>query len=136
MQNRRGKLATFFTMCYQYLFKPALLGLIVAAIVLTFMQFRDQNPTPAEPVASSDLISFSSAFENAAPAVVNIYTTQSVREARFSGRPTTVMRLGSGIIMDPRGYILTALHVVQDVDEIQVALQDSRIFGARTSNTH
>lgn len=131
MQKRRGKLATFFTMCYQYLLKPALLGLMVAAIVLTFMQFRDQNPAPAEPVASSDLISFSSAFENAAPAVVNIYTTQSVREARFSARPTTVMRLGSGIIMDPRGYILTALHVVQDVDEIQVALQDSRIFGAQ-----
>lgn len=131
MQNRRGKLATFLTFCYQYLFKPALLGLVVAAIVVTFMQFREQSPAPREEVASNDLISFSNAFENAAPAVVNIYTTQSLREARFSTQPTTVMRLGSGIIMDPRGYILTALHVVQDVDEIQVALQDGRIFGAQ-----
>ncbi|MCH8501261.1 MAG: trypsin-like peptidase domain-containing protein [Aliidiomarina sp.] len=131
MQQKRSSVTNIARFFYQYLFKPALLGLVVAALVLAFLHFREQSPQPRTAIVSSDLISFSSAFEHAAPAVVNIYTTQSVREARFSSRPTTVMRLGSGIIMDPRGFILTALHVVQDVDEIQVALQDGRIFGAQ-----
>jgi serine protease Do len=38
--------------------------------------------------------------------------------------------LGSGIIIDKDGYILTNNHVVQDVDEIKVSLADNRVFDA------
>jgi serine protease Do len=36
--------------------------------------------------------------------------------------------LGSGVIVDPRGYILTANHVIQGADEIKVTLSDKREF--------
>ncbi|MCH8492794.1 MAG: trypsin-like peptidase domain-containing protein [Idiomarina sp.] len=121
----------FSQLLLQYIVKPALLGLIVAAIVLWFMNRPNPESVFPEPPANSDVMSFSSAFERAAPAVVNIYTTQSIRDTRVRNRPATAMRLGSGIIMESRGYILTALHVVQDVDQIEVALQDGRIFGAQ-----
>ena len=36
--------------------------------------------------------------------------------------------LGSGVIVDPTGYILTANHVIQGADEIKVTLSDKREF--------
>ncbi len=38
--------------------------------------------------------------------------------------------LGSGGIMDQRGYIITNKHVINDADQIIVALQDGRVFEA------
>jgi serine protease Do len=46
------------------------------------------------------------------------------REFRQSG-------LGSGIIIDKDGHILTNFHVVNDVDEIKVTLSDRRTFEAK-----
>lgn len=112
----------------QFIVKPALLGLVVAALVLWYTGFSERPPTANLP-SNGEVLSFAQGFERAAPAVVNIYTQQSVSTNR--NRPSTTLRLGSGIIMDSRGYILTALHVVEDVDLIEVALQDGRIFGAQ-----
>jgi putative serine protease PepD len=47
--------------------------------------------------------------------------------------------LGSGVIYDKRGYILTAAHVVDDVDRVTVALSDGnrlpgRVLGVDTAN--
>ena len=39
--------------------------------------------------------------------------------------------LGSGVIVDGRGYVLTAFHVVRGPEQIEVKLQDGRIFEAR-----
>ncbi|WP_194756252.1 trypsin-like peptidase domain-containing protein [Aliidiomarina indica] len=125
MSQKKSVTASVFT----FLIKPVLLGMAVAVIVLWVLPFFESDPHPSER-HSMPLASYSDAFERASPAVVNIYTTQSLREARFQAQPTTVMRLGSGMIMDERGFILTALHVVENVDMIQVALQDGRIFGA------
>ncbi|HBH04500.1 MAG TPA: peptidase, partial [Candidatus Rokubacteria bacterium] len=38
---------------------------------------------------------------------------------------------GSGVIVDPNGYILTNNHVIENADEIMVRLSDSRKFPAR-----
>jgi serine protease Do len=43
--------------------------------------------------------------------------------------------LGSGIIMDKEGHILTNNHVVHDVDEIKVTLADKRVFDAEIVGT-
>ena len=43
--------------------------------------------------------------------------------------------LGSGIIIDKEGHILTNYHVVQDVDEIKVILSDKRTFPAKIVGT-
>ena len=88
------------------------------------------------------------------PAVVNIATTQRPRPRegrrapqvppqfrdffgedffeRFFGEPPQRERssLGSGVIVDKRGYILTNNHVVEQADEIEVRLSDKRKFSA------
>lgn len=66
-----------------------------------------------------------------APAVVNIYSVGEVQGSFYSRRPSTVFRLGSGVIMDDQGHILTAAHVVANVSEIDVAPQDGRQYSGQ-----
>lgn len=112
----------------QFFGRSAALGIVVAAIVLLALPWLDQN---GQPQTNQAPISFADAVNRAAPAVVNIYSVGEVRGSFFNPRPTTVWRLGSGVIMNSRGYILTAYHVVTDVDQIQIALQDGRRYGAQ-----
>jgi S1-C subfamily serine protease len=46
-------------------------------------------------------------------------------------RKYLVESLGSGVIYDSRGYILTNYHVIENVDEIMVKLMDQREFSAK-----
>lgn len=84
------------------------------------------------------------------PSVVNIYTTKKIKRPgmpfpfddpffrRFFGeefgdiferpREYTQTALGSGVIVDPSGYILTNYHVIKGADEIKVKLYDKRVF--------
>jgi len=53
---------------------------------------------------------------------------------RFFGgpsRPELRRSLGSGVIIDPSGYVLTNNHVVGDATEIKVTLADERSFPAK-----
>ena len=43
--------------------------------------------------------------------------------------------LGSGVILDREGHILTNYHVVEDVDEIKVTLNDKRVLDAEVVGT-
>jgi serine protease Do len=62
------------------------------------------------------------------PAVVSI-TTRQIERDQFDELVVTP-GLGSGIIVDRRGYILTNDHVIQGVEQIKVALSDERTFRA------
>jgi S1-C subfamily serine protease len=64
----------------------------------------------------------------AMPAVVSI-TTRRIDQDQFN-RSAPSRGMGSGFIVDSRGHILTNLHVVEDADEIKVALPDGRRFQA------
>lgn len=66
------------------------------------------------------------AIKEAEPAVVNIEGNKpaSSASASYSAEPPQVNGMGSGVIIDPRGYILTNQHVVQDVSRIEVTLHD------------
>ena len=63
------------------------------------------------------------------PAVVSI-TTRQIERDQFA-QPVVTPGLGSGIIVDRRGYILTNHHVIQEVEDIRVALADERTFYER-----
>jgi serine protease Do len=62
------------------------------------------------------------------PAVVSI-TTRQIERDQFD-QPVVTPGLGSGIIVDSRGYVLTNNHVVQGVERIKIALADGRTFRA------
>lgn len=113
----------------QLFIKPALMGLLVAAVVLAVLSYLNSEPQPRV-TPSTSVASYADAVKKASPAVVNIYT-QSLRQGPYDPRPRNSVRLGSGVIMDGRGFILTANHVVSEVDEIRVALQDGRLLAAQ-----
>lgn len=72
--------------------------------------------------------SFADAVQQAAPAVVNIYT-RSLQRSRFETETSLRPQgLGSGVIMSKNGYVLTNSHVIANADQIIVALQDGRVF--------
>ena len=72
------------------------------------------------------------AIRSARPAVVNIRGEKVVK----SGNPVAgedsqrVNGMGTGILIDSRGYILTNYHVVDGISEIQVTTEDSRKYTA------
>ncbi len=106
--------------------------------------------------AAAQLPDFTELVEKQGPAVVNISTTQSVRNPLAAADPQpagrrSVLRvlpalhaatrapdrefqsqsLGSGFIISQDGYILTNAHVVETADEITVKLTDKREFKAK-----
>lgn len=50
-------------------------------------------------------------------------------------RPRTLQSLGSGVIIDTDGYILTNNHVIQDVDEVTITLLDGTTYEATVVGT-
>ncbi len=99
----------------------------------------------AVPESMSEVkLSFAPIVERAAPAVVNIFTRRVVEQRspfagdpffeRFfgSGRPRSREQtsLGSGVIVNPDGVIVTNNHVIQDMTEITVVLSDRREYNA------
>lgn len=103
---------------------------------------------------SGGVVSYSAAVKVAAPAVVNIFTTQKVKQIdhpllsdpafreffgnqlpdQFSQGPNE-NSLGSGVIVRPDGYILTNNHVIAQADQIVVALHDGRRAVAKVIGT-
>ncbi|HEX7968777.1 MAG TPA: trypsin-like peptidase domain-containing protein, partial [Stellaceae bacterium] len=106
------------------------------------------------PPASRELIhlSFAPVVKKAAPAVVNVFSRRVVKSGggpsalfndpffrRFFGdqspfgvpRERVEQSLGSGVIVDPAGLIVTNRHVINEAQEITVVLADRREFEAR-----
>lgn len=95
---------------------------------------------------NTGVVSYSGAVAAVSPAVVNVYATQIRRETvhplfhdplfqRFFGRPVPKEKrnssLGSGVIMDSQGYVLTNAHVINKADEILITLHDGRQSAAK-----
>lgn len=75
--------------------------------------------------------------KNVGPAVVSVIVKDRVRGYDFFYGAIDQQRegLGSGVIFDKRGYVLTNNHVVEGADEIKVVLTDGREFAATIAGT-
>jgi len=77
------------------------------------------------------------AVRRASPSVVNLHGQKTIRSTAASmagaGDPggfRQVNGMGTGIVIDPRGYVITNYHVVEDVDNIRVTLHDGTVTTA------
>jgi serine protease DegS len=74
--------------------------------------------------------SYADAVDLSAPAVANVYVKRLVEYTPVPNERTRFRvetSFGSGVIIDPEGYIVTNYHVVGDAAEIQVQMSDGRI---------
>ncbi|PJG86496.1 outer membrane-stress sensor serine endopeptidase DegS [Conservatibacter flavescens] len=106
------------------LLQAAGIGLVAAVLILLILPTIQQNKhTDSEPM------SFKNAVRLASPAVVNVYN-QSFTNHSLTQTDLQVNNLGSGVIMSQDGYILTNKHVIENADQIVVALQSGLISNA------
>ena len=96
--------------------------------------------TPALPAPAR--VTYAAAVQRAAPSVVNVYTSRLVRERvapQFGGifgdflprtRDRIERSLGSGVIVDESGHIVTNHHVIANADSVAVQLEDGRVAEA------
>lgn len=104
------------------------LGLLAALLLLLAVpSLRQYSPLSLDNVSDEAPVSYTLAVRRAAPAVVNVYN-KGISDTDY--QRLAIRTLGSGVIMDRRGYILTNKHVINDAYQIIVALQDGRVFEA------
>jgi Do/DeqQ family serine protease len=101
---------------------------------------------PASGAAAVPAGSFRLAAQKSSAAVVSINTSKNARRGSHSSDPwfkfffgdqssEPQVGLGSGVIVSASGYILTNNHVVENADEIEVILNDSRQTVAKVIGT-
>lgn len=113
---------------------------------LTRGRQRAEYEIATEGLANLPLDELSKAYQmvsqHVSPSVVHI-AVRSVQEqsvpnefAQLYGPQLRVLQgQGSGVIVDPKGYIVTNYHVVYSAAEIQVALSDGRVLPAQVVGT-
>ncbi|MBV1702447.1 MAG: Do family serine endopeptidase [Hyphomicrobiales bacterium] len=99
------------------------------------------------PASAGAILSFAPVVKKALPAVVNVFASHTDKSPpnpllddpffrRFFGnsispQARTEQSLGSGVIVDPSGLVVTNYHVIEGMTEVKVALSDKREFPAQ-----
>lgn len=106
-------------------------------LLLTFIMWTAAICAPTLEATDKDprITPLVRAVRHCQESVVNIHTEKTGRgeaESRFfSSKSRKVTGMGTGIVVDERGYIVTNYHVIQDVDQITVTLKDGEVLDAR-----
>ncbi len=144
-----------------FLFAGLLIGIVLSSRMDWLPSASSGSPAmPAVPVVTGAApVNFVSVIKAVTPAVVNIATTRVVKQG--AGGPSPFMddpffrqffgdqfsqrfqaprerrenSLGSGVIVDASGYIITNNHVIAKADEIKVLLSDKREFIGKVVGT-
>ena len=121
--------------------------LIVGASVVPGVAAETQERAVPQ-TRAEQLLSFSPVVKRAQPAVVNVYASRTDPKPnnplfddpifrRFFGdsgndRPggPTAQSLGSGVLVDPSGLVVTNYHVIEGMTDVKIALSDKREFEA------
>jgi len=120
-----------------------LLGCLAVWSALVSAAPAQNARVPSSP--SEIKLSFAPAVKRVTPAVVNVYAARIIENRvplfddpvfrRFFGgssgpREQVQRSLGSGVIVDASGLVVTNNHVIENADQIKVALADKREFDA------
>jgi Do/DeqQ family serine protease len=118
---------------------------IVLLLVLGGASVAQDRRVPTSP--NELKLSFAPIVQRVSPSVVNVYAAKVVENhnpfmddpffRRFFGGPDSSMpreqvqrSLGSGVIVDSSGLVVTNFHVIEGASEVKVALSDKREFEA------
>jgi Do/DeqQ family serine protease len=118
-----------------------LISAAVATPALTPASAQDRRV----PTSPADLkLSYAPIVQRVQPAVVNVYAAKVMQRnpllddpifRRFFGVPgqqgdQMQRSLGSGVMVDPAGLVVTNVHVIEGADQVKVSLSDKREFEA------
>jgi Do/DeqQ family serine protease len=118
-------------------------ALFISLAVAPLNSSAQERRLPSSP--NEVRLSYAPVVQHVAPAVVNVYAAKmvTIRNAllddpifrRFFGMPgglgEQVQRsLGSGVLIDPSGLVVTNNHVIEGADQVKVSLSDKREFEA------
>jgi Do/DeqQ family serine protease len=116
------------------------LGALAGTVHQAAAQDRRVPASPAEL-----RLSYAPIVQRVQPAVVNVYAAKMVQNhnpfmddpifRRFFGVPGGQQEqlqrsLGSGVMVDPSGLVVTNVHVIEGADQVKVSLSDKREFEA------
>ncbi|MEL6869328.1 MAG: trypsin-like peptidase domain-containing protein [Pseudomonadota bacterium] len=109
-----------------FVLRCIIIGLAVACVII--LMRPSLLHSPASHAAGQQ--SFASAVAQSAAGVVNIYTTRVVAQTDADSQQTTYSQqnnLGSGVIIDAAGYVVTNYHVIAGSKARRVQLADGRV---------
>ncbi len=120
-----------------------LVTLLLLALAATAPAMSQDRRVPSSPAELR--LSYAPIVQRVQPAVVNVFATKVVQNRnplmddpifrRFFGvpgnQPEQMQRaLGSGVMVDPSGLVVTNVHVIEGADQVKVSLSDKREFEA------
>ena len=109
-----------------FLLQSIVVGLAVAFLVVLLRP--ELLPAINGGTAGQQTASYANAVDIGAPSVANVYTRKLQRGGGDAdGRAQVTTGIGSAVIIDREGYLVTNYHVIAGAAEIRVQLADGRI---------